>query len=1361
MTVFQDVLDVIEKSPAARVNGGDRARGTAFEFATRYFLTHDSAWVPLFSDVWMWSEKNNPLLTMDASGHPHALPRNDTGIDLVARGLDRSLWAIQCKYVGADHRLDMADISTFFAAAFATKVERGHLIIVHTGAGLTDTLARKAEQVGTTVIDSSALNGDFVDWSAFLPSATVRKYSPRPHQRTAIDDCLQGFETHDRGKLIMACGTGKTLTALRLAEEMRQRRNEKSSDLRSRPFRVLFLAPSIALVSQTFRYWTHQAMDRMAGFVVCSDETANRRGNEDEDTWASSVLDVPFPTTTDAATLKRNVEAGSITDGLSVVFSTYQSIQATIDAQRMGMPAFDLVVCDEAHRTAGAADNREKASPFVLVHDAGLLKSRKRLYMTATPKVYADAAKDQAKRADYTAYSMDDEDVFGPEFHRLKFGSAVQDGILTDYRVLVLGVAQGQATNLQSEMNNTQTLQHEYDRIETQRRKSRKADRDALADSRRAEIARQAQSFAGKIVGAWNGLLTRGVHVDTALESVDIDTGLGEQVQFAVMGNQTQSQSGNGLRNSSIRPLRKAVAFTRRIADSKALADGFNDVVAHYLAQQEKNGRTVEGLLETSVKHVDGSMSAKTRTELLSWLGQPSREGECRMLSNAKCLTEGVDLPQLDAVIFFQPRSSQVDIVQAVGRVMRKAENKEYGYIILPVVVPDGSTADDVLASSDFETVWKILQSLRSHDERLDARINALSLHRQSEQHKRRKPNKSNRVGRGDFAPQDVDGDDTLDGGSESLTAMVQGELGFSERVSERFQARLVQKCGDTAYWDDWADSIASIAKTTLGIIRNAVQTDEHIGKAFNVFLQGLRDTLNPGIDQDDAIGMLAQHILTAPVFDALFAQQKDAQGRSFVQANPVSQALDPMTKLLEPLIRQADPQRELSELYSQVRLSASAVRSDEAARQTLVKNLYESFFRTAFKGDSEKLGIVYTPTEIVDYIIHAVDRRLNEHFGQHIGDRGVTVLDPFTGTGTFIVELLRSGLIPAENLRYKYEHEIYANEIMLLAYYIAMVNIESAFHAEKSAQQTHDQDDDAGNALYVPFPGGVLTDTFQTSEDSDTMDQSVFTANSERVRRQNEQPITVIIANPPYSAGQKSANENNANDHYETLDGRIMETYAATSRAAHKGQLYDSYIRAFRWASDRIAGINREGKGLIGFVSNGGWLDNIAFDGFRKALCAEFSDIYVFNLRGNQRTKREESRREGGKVFGSGSRSTIAITLLIRDPDADHQGTVHYHDIGDYLSREEKLEMVNEAVNGEEFEWRTVTPDEHGDWLAQRDDSFDRFAPLALGKLKPPLGLFATYSLGISTNRDYYSYGYSKTEVEKKHSTTYQYIYF
>ena len=1353
MTVFQDVLNVIEKSMAAQVEGGERARGTAFEQATKYFLTHDSAWAPQFSNVWMWSEKGNPLLTNDAHGQPHNLPRNDTGIDLVARGLDGSLWAIQCKYVAAEHVVDKADISTFFTAAFARKVEPGHLIIVHTGAGLTKTLRRESEQFGATVIDSTALDGDFVDWTPFLPSATVSKFSPRPYQRKAIDDCLLGFETHDRGKLIMACGTGKTLTALRLAEEMKSRRDEQYPDLKNAPFRVLFLAPSIALVSQTFQYWTHQAMDRMAGFVVCSDETANKPRGEDNDAWSSSVLDVPFPTTTNAATLKRNVEIGSrsIKGGLSVVFSTYQSIQATIDAQRMGMPEFDLVVCDEAHRTAGTSDNRGKTSPFVLVHNAELLKSRKRLYMTATPKVYADAAKDQAKRADYTAYSMDNEAVFGPEFHRLKFGSAVEQGILSDYRVLVLGVAQGQASDLQEQMTSTQTMRDEYDKIEAQRRRSRKADRDTLAETRKAKIAKQAQSFAGKIVGAWNGLLTRGVHTNSALESVDIDTGLGEQVQFAVMGNQSQRQSGGETRTETVQPLRRAVAFTRRIADSKVLADGFNDVIFKYLEQQIKSGHKVEGLLKTNVKHVDGSMPARKRNDLLSWLGEPPDEGECRMLSNAKCLTEGVDLPQLDAVIFFQPRASQVDIVQAVGRVMRKAENKKYGYIILPVVVPEGSDANDVLASSDFETVWKILQSLRSHDERLDARINALSLHRQSEQHKRHpKPGNSNRVGRGDCVDQDGIDEGAFNEKHGSLTTMVQGELEF-DKISENFQARLVQKCGDTAYWDDWADSVAKIAKTTVEIINNAVVDDAQVRTAFNIFLQGLRDTLNPGIDRDDAIGMLAQHILTAPIFDALFAQQKDQQGRSFVQANPVSQALEPITKLLKPLISKADPQHDLSELYAQVRLSASAVHSDESARQALVKNLYESFFRNAFKDDSKKLGIVYTPTEIVDYIIHAVDRQLSEHFGKHIGDRGVTILDPFTGTGTFIVELLRSGLIPAENLRYKYEHEIYANEIMLLAYYIAMVNIESAFYSVQMELAKSGKVDDKGNSFYVPFPGGVLTDTFQTSEDNDTIDQSVFMANSERVQRENEQPITVIFGNPPYSAGQKSANENNANDHYETLDSRIEETYVATSSSSNKRQIYDSYIRAFRWASDRIAGTNRDGKGIIGFVSGGGWLDNIAFDGFRKALCAEFSDIYVFNLLGNKefrRLSREELKLQGDNVFGSQSKSPIVITILVRDPNANRQGTIHYRAIDYSRSRDEKLSNIDESVYGEKFEWQILVPDKHGDWLSQRDDSFDNYAPLALGKFKKPLGIFTTYSLGVATGRDAFSYGFSADTV-------------
>lgn len=1346
MAIFQDVLEVIEHSPAVQVNGGKRTKGTAFELATKYYLTHDPAWASQLSEVWMWAENGNPLRFRNDG----KTPKGDTGIDLVARGIDGALWAIQCKFVAADRKLDKADIDTFFAAAHMEHISDGHLIIAHTGAGLTNNLADEAKEFGTTIIDSAELSGEFVDWSDFLPESKTRKYQPRPHQEAAINDCLKGFESHDRGKLIMACGTGKTLTALRLAEQMRQQRDEDKPDLRQTPFRVLFLAPSIALVSQTFRYWTHQAKERMASFVVCSDETANKRGADDGDTWASSVLDVPFPTTTDAERLKTNVQAGSLDKGLSVVFSTYQSIEATIEAQRLGMPDFDLVVCDEAHRTAGAASNSGKVSPFVLVHDSDLLRANKRLYMTATPRIYADTAKEKAKRFDYTPFSMDDEEIFGPEFHRLKFGSAVAQGILTDYRVLVLGVNQGQGEELKQQLIATQTVQEEFEKIDHQRNRSRKDNRDVLAQKRKDEIKRQAASFAGKIVGAWNGLLTRGVHQSNTM---DIDTGLGEQVKFAVMGNggtpaeKSQPSQEVSFSAKDVQPMHTAVAFTRRIADSKRLADGFFDVVCKYLDQQKSSGNEIEGFLETSVKHVDGSMPTRERNELLSWLGEPPHESECRILSNAKCLTEGVDLPQLDAVIFFQPRSSQVDIVQAVGRVMRKAENKEYGYIILPVMVPDGSTVDDVLASSDFETVWKILQSLRSHDERLDARINALSLHRQSEKNKRRKPRKKNGVGQHDFGVQG-DSDDSLifDG-----QIPVQGELGFDEQVSEQFQAKLVQRCGDTAYWDDWADSIAKIAKTTLEIIRHSLNDDTQINEEFQAFLTGLRDTLNPGISVDDAIGMLAQHILTAPVFDALFASQKDSKGRGFAQANPVSQALEPMTQLLEPHIKKADPRNELAGLYSQVRLSASAVSGDETARQTLVKNLYESFFRNAFKDDASKLGIVYTPTEIVDYIIHAVDRRLSEHFGQHIGDRGVTILDPFTGTGTFIVELLRSGLIPAKNLSYKYEHEIYANEIMLLAYYIAMVNIESAFHAEQEKQQARDHAGESDTDVYTPFPGGVLTDTFQTSEDNDTMDQSVFTENSERVLRQNEQPITVIIGNPPYSAGQKSANENNANDHYETLDGRIAETYVRGSNAKNKTGVYDSYVRAFRWASDRIAGKDRKGKGVIGFVSGGGWLDGTAFDGFRKALCEEFNDIYVFDLLGNKefrRLTRTELQRQGDNVFGSQSKTPIVITLLIRDPTAGHEGVIHYHEIGDYLSRDDKLSIILDSVGGEEFEWQTLTPDKHGDWLAHRDDAFKRFVPLALNKFKLPLGMFAVYSGGIKTGRDPFSYQFGAEKV-------------
>lgn len=280
-----------------------------------------------------------------------------------------------------------------------------------------------------------------------------------------------------------------------------------------------------------------------------------------------------------------------------------------------------------------------------------------------------------------------------------------------------------------------------------------------------------------------------------------------------------------------------------------------------------------------------------------------------------------------------------------------------------------------------------------------------------------------------------------------------------------------------------------------------------------------------------------------------------------------------------------------------------------------------------------------------MDFIIHSVADILEKEFGRSISEENIHILDPFTGTGTFITRLLQSGRIKPEDLERKYRNEIHANELVLLAYYIAAINIENVYH-----DLTPDPEDGIGKEKYTPFDGICLTDTFQLGEtaDGEKLFSEMFPQNSKRVQRQKKAPLKIIMGNPPYSVGQKSANDNAQNQKYTKLDARIATTYAANTDATNKNSLYDSYIKAFRWSTDRLG---KDG-GIICFVSNGAWLDGNSADGFRKSLEEEFTSIYVFNLRGNQRTSGELSRKEGGKIFGSGSRTPIAITLLVKNPE-------------------------------------------------------------------------------------------------------------
>ncbi|WP_035451526.1 type ISP restriction/modification enzyme, partial [Bartonella birtlesii] len=383
----------------------------------------------------------------------------------------------------------------------------------------------------------------------------------------------------------------------------------------------------------------------------------------------------------------------------------------------------------------------------------------------------------------------------------------------------------------------------------------------------------------------------------------------------------------------------------------------------------------------------------------------------------------------------------------------------------------------------------------------------------------------------------------------------------------------------------------------------------------------------------------------------------------------------------------------------------------------------------------TDRLGIVYTPIEVVDFIIHSVDDVLRNEFGKSLGSRGVSILDPFTGTGTFITRLLQSNLIKPEDMEYKFRHDIHANEIVLLAYYIAAINIESTYHSLKKGE-------------YIPFKHIGLADTFQTLKEKDLI-EGILKENSEYLEHQKNLDIEVIFGNPPYSTGQRSANDNNPNTSYHVLDERIEATYAAQSNASLMQALYDSYIRAIRWASDRI-----KNRGVIGFVTNASFITGYSMDGLRKCLVEEFSSLYIFHLRGNARTSGEQRKKESGGVFGEGSRAPIAISILVKNPESQQRGKIYFRDIGDYLTRKEKLTIIEslgsiDGITQSKQGWQIITPDKHGDWLGQRDDNFKEF--LALGDKKGhSKKLFETFSCGLKTNRDAWAYNSSREMLAK-----------
>ena len=1269
MSKFSEVLEQLrENQPKAKY-------GIAFEkLMVNYFKT-DPTLKNQFDEVCRWTDWR------------YNGGKADTGIDLVARRVDDGTWtAIQCKFYDSKARIQKSHLDSFFEASghsFNTEEGRQHfgsrLIISttdHWSSHAEDALANQI--IPTSRIGISAIAESPINWDVAFPGSEVRDktiqinlsqretFEPRPHQQAAIDKAIEGFTTHDRGKLIMACGTGKTFTALRLAERVAEDNGGKA--------RILFLVPSISLLSQTLKEWTAQGRLDMRAFAVCSDSKVSKKAED------IAVYDLEVPVSTEGKDITTRFESGKRAKGLNIVFSTYQSIQAVHEAQQVGLDDFDLVICDEAHRTTGITLAGEDASNFVRVHDADYIKASKRLYMTATPRLYDEAVKGKAEEHSAELASMDDEAIYGPEFYRLGFGEAVDKGLLTDYKVLVMTVDESVAAQAMAHSENNQVN----------------------------------LSLASAMIGAWNGLAKRSGELQGKKGGFDEDA----------------------------QPMQRAVAFAKDIKTSQLIAETYPSLIGtHQELLKEKavlNDVSLTNVdLNVAAQHVDGGMNAMERGTRLSWLEAPSGGQQSRMLTNARCLSEGVDVPALDAVIFFNPRNSMVDVVQSVGRVMRKSEGKDYGYIILPVAVASNvSPAEALNDNQRFKVVWQILNALRAHDDRFNAKINSIAL--------------NGTTGQEDL-PIDVvhvPGDDEKSDAeklreadetkspeplADNSTVTQQIALFSLEQWQEAIYTKLVDKVGTRTYWEDWADDVATIAENQITRIKALLDgADGTLRTEFDSFVEGLRNNLNDGISEEDAISMLSQHLITAPVFNALF------ENHNFITHNPVAQVMEKMVQALSKANLDTETES-LEKFYESVRVRASEVNS-ASGKQQVIKELYERFFRKAFKKQSEALGIVYTPVEIVDFILRAADDVSKKHFGKGLTDEGVCILDPFAGTSTFTVRLLQSGLIKPEDLARKYANELFATEIMLLAYYVSAVNIETTYNAlrEEAALRNGEPAPE-----YVPFTNIALADTFQIHEEGDIPDLNIFRENNETIERQKKAPINVVIGNPPYSVGQNNANDFNANLKYPSLDSRIAETYVMQSSARVNHTLYDSYLRAFRWATDRVSD-----RGIVAFVSNGGWLESNTGDGVRLSMAEDFTDLYVFNLRGNQRTAGEQSRKEGGKVFGSGSRNTVAITIGVKD--ARKSGfELHYRDIGDYLTTGQKLEIVaNSTV--ERINWQDIIPNRDGDWLNQRTEDFATW-PVLSSKSLAEETYFKSASGGLATGRDFWNYSFSEANLARQ----------
>ena len=1102
------------------------------------------------------------------------------------------------------------------------------LILAHT-CRLSKEVQYVLEKSNHAQITAETMLESEIDWD-FSKQYVKTPNKPKKHQKEAIKDSLEKLKRHNRGKLIMACGTGKTLVSLHLVEK-----NTKSGDI------VLYLVPSIALIPQTLKEYANNSTNLFEYAAVCSDKSAGKTTNDN----IEDVTQIQIQSSTNPGHLAEKLKNRDKTRKM-VVFSTYNSIDVVIAAmEKQNIPKLRMILFDEAHRTAGFKLSNNKTSFYAKGLYDKFIKADKRVFMTATPRYNGKNNQKKITNAASKFISMDDRELYGNTLHYLGFNKAQKDGILVPFDIIM---------------------------------------------ARPKEDNKLAQSDEQDLV---NLHTTKLRYVLQAIKQPD----------------------GIGTKN---RLLQRVLLFNNRIKDSKTIAKKL----------EENDKRSIKWVaneyhkdIKIDIKHVDASTPSVDRGKAIRWLKESDfNPEECRILTNARCLAEGVDVPSLDCVVFMQPKSSVIDIIQSIGRVMRKPDfdkNKTKGYVAVPVLVEHDKDKKRAFLNTDsFKTIQQVITAIASHDEALMSLINQATLVEPG--------TKGRKKFRWEKWP-------IFNGIRKSL-----GDEIFNELVDT-----ITLSLQDKSYFPRHGRRLGEAALELEQYLAKMIKNDKTKKKTMFEFHKELKKIVNIQITFSDVLKLLSQHIVMHKIFNMLFPEGFNNNMSALLESTILKLKLNDLP---------ADLSDNLEDVYLEAETDINMMLDKPEVIQGFVKNLYDSFLEGSSPKDSKKHGAVYTPIEVVDFVINSVEHALKTEFDCSFGTGNVNVLDPFTGTGSFITRLLQSGLIPKHKLEKMYKENIYANDVLLLAYYVASVNIETVYKGMVGK--------------YEPFLGINYVDTFEQNpkyhSEGDLMHkrrQLKITSEgakiSENQRRSKQTNITVIITNPPWSVGQKKASDDNMNVRHEIVENNIKNTYNTKAReVGYKGAITgmnNLYIKAFRWASDRIGEC-----GVIGFVTPASFITANSTVGMRACLEKEFSDIWIFGLRGNATTKGKTRRKERGNIFTSGTKEPVVLTILVKNSNK-HKCTIHYSQLDDYLSIESKLKQIkklNSIAGIEKKDWKEIIPDCQHNWLDQPGKAgkeFQKHIPMGTKEAKRDKDnhtMFTTYSRGIGTSRDAWAYNTSKT---------------